>query len=150
MYVLYCPPFQLAVCRLPADLTLGVAGGTIRLEPLIELKSLNSSLSSSNFSIRAFRAYPLIEIRQTAPCRAIRGKSSDSRQQYLSQQYPPPLLKMLPEISSERKTNSGILMSVRQDGQLRHLLELSVCLELMLDKVSMMNDEVIALRVDYI
>ena len=43
-------------------------------------------------SIRAFRAYPLIEIKQTAPCRAFRGKSSDSRQQYLSQQYPPPLL----------------------------------------------------------
>ena len=31
--------------------------------------------SSSNFSIRAFRAYPLIEIRQTVPCRAIRGNS---------------------------------------------------------------------------
>ena len=58
----------------------------------VPLKFLNSSFSSSNFSIRAFRAYPLIEIRQTVPCRAIRGKSSDSRQQYLSQQYPPPLL----------------------------------------------------------
>ena len=31
--------------------------------------------SSSNFSIRAFRAYPLIEIIQAAPCRAIRGNS---------------------------------------------------------------------------
>ena len=31
--------------------------------------------SSSNFSIRAFRAYPPIEIRQTVPCRAIRGNS---------------------------------------------------------------------------
>ena len=31
--------------------------------------------SSSNFSIRAFRAYPLIEIRQTVPHRAIRGNS---------------------------------------------------------------------------
>ena len=31
--------------------------------------------SSSNFSIRAFRAYPLIEIRQTVPCRSIRGNS---------------------------------------------------------------------------
>ena len=34
-----------------------------------------SSRSSSNFSIRAFRACPLVEIRQTAPCRAIRGNS---------------------------------------------------------------------------
>ena len=31
--------------------------------------------SSSNCSHRVFRAYPLIEIRQTVPCRAIRGKS---------------------------------------------------------------------------
>ena len=31
-------------------------GGMIRLETLIELKSLNSSFSSSNFSTRAFRA----------------------------------------------------------------------------------------------
>ena len=31
--------------------------------------------SSSNLSIRAFRACPLIEIRRTAPCRAIRGNS---------------------------------------------------------------------------
>ena len=31
--------------------------------------------SNSNFSIRAFRACPLIEIRQTVPCRAIRGNS---------------------------------------------------------------------------
>ena len=43
--------------------------------------------SSSNLSIRNFRAYPLIEIRQTVPCRAI------SRQQYLKQ-YPPPLLSL--------------------------------------------------------
>ena len=64
-------------------------GGMIRLETLIELRFLNSSFSSSNFSIRAFRACPLFEIRQTFPCRAIRGKSSDSRQQYLSQQNPP-------------------------------------------------------------
>ena len=42
------------------------------------------SSSSSNLSIRAFRACPLIEIRQTVPCRA------NSRQQYLSQQHPPP------------------------------------------------------------
>ena len=39
----------------------------------VELEFLSSSFSSSNFSIRAFRAYPLVEIRQTVPCRAIRG-----------------------------------------------------------------------------
>ena len=66
-----------------------------RLETLIELNFVNSTFSSSKFSIRALRACPLIEIRQTAPRRprrAIRGKSSDSKQQYLSQQYPAPLL----------------------------------------------------------
>ena len=67
-------------------------GGTMRLETLIELEFVSSSFSSSNFSIRAFRACPLIESREAAPCRAIRGKSSDSRQHHLSQQYPPPLL----------------------------------------------------------
>ena len=46
-------------------------GGTKRLETLIELKLLKSSFSNSNFSIRAFRAYPLVEIRQTVPCRAV-------------------------------------------------------------------------------
>ena len=50
-------------------------GGVKRLETLIDLKFLNSSFSNSNFSIRAFRAYPLIEIRQTVPCRAIRGSN---------------------------------------------------------------------------
>ena len=40
-------------------------GGMIRLEPSL----------SSNFSIRSFRAYPLIEIRQTVPYRAIRADS---------------------------------------------------------------------------
>ena len=62
----------------------------IWLETLIKLEFLDSICSTSNLYIRVVRAYPLIEIRQTAPCRAIRGKSSDSRQQYLSQQYPPP------------------------------------------------------------
>ena len=66
----------------------GPEGGMIRLETLIELKSLNSSFSSSNCSIRVVRAYPLVELRQTAPCRAFRGKSSDSRQQHLSQGLP--------------------------------------------------------------
>ena len=48
-------------------------GGMIRLETLNELNYVNSSISNSNFSIRAFRAYPLIGIRRTVPCRAIRG-----------------------------------------------------------------------------
>ena len=39
-------------------------------------KLFNSSFSSYNFSIRAFRADPLAEIIQAAPCRAIRGNSS--------------------------------------------------------------------------
>ena len=42
-------------------------GGMMRLETLIELKLLNS--------IRVVQACPLVEIRQTAPCRAIRGDS---------------------------------------------------------------------------
>ena len=42
---------------------------------------------------RRTAAYPLVGIRQqTVPSRAIRGKSSDSRRQYPSQQYPPPPL----------------------------------------------------------
>ena len=36
----------------------------MRLETLVELKLLDSSFSSSNFSSRVARAYPLIEIRQ--------------------------------------------------------------------------------------
>ena len=53
-----------------------------------ELKFLNSSCSSlSSWDYTG------------APCRAIRGKSSDSRQQYLSQQYPPPLLDLVPELN---------------------------------------------------
>ena len=47
------------------------AGAQLRLE----LRFLNSSFSSSRFSIRAFRAYPLIEGIQTILYRAIRGKS---------------------------------------------------------------------------
>ena len=49
-------------------------------------------LFERKFFNSAFRAYPLIEIIRAVRCRAIRGKSSDSRQQHLSQQYPPPLL----------------------------------------------------------
>ena len=65
--------------------------GGIRLEALVELRFFKSSFSSSNFSIRAFRACPLAEATQAVPCRAIRGTSSDSRQQHHNQQYPPPL-----------------------------------------------------------
>ena len=60
------------------------AGGMIRLETLIELKFIDSSFSSSNFSNRASRAYPLIGIRQSIPYRANRGKSSHSSRLYLS------------------------------------------------------------------
>ena len=49
--------------------------GTMQLEVLVELKFLDSSFSSSPFSIRAFRASPLNEIRQIVPCRAVRGSS---------------------------------------------------------------------------
>ena len=60
---------------------------------VVRMRRMPARVMAAPGSIRlAFRAYPLIEIRQTAPCRAIRRKSSDSRQQYLSQQYPPPLL----------------------------------------------------------
>ena len=40
-------------------------GGMTRLETLLELKIIDSSFSSSSLSIRAFRAYPLVETRQT-------------------------------------------------------------------------------------
>ena len=53
-------------------------------------KFINSIFSSSNFSIRVVRAYSLTDIRQTVPWRAHLGKSSDSRQQHLSQQCHPP------------------------------------------------------------
>ena len=75
-----------------------------RSETLIDVKFLNSSFSSSFFLIQAFRACPLGEIRQTVPCRAVRGKSSDSRQQFLSQQYPPPpprYIKLFPPPAGE-------------------------------------------------
>ena len=67
--------------------------------------SIRVSFSSSNLWIRYFRAYPFIETRPTVPCRAIRGKSSDSRQRYLSQQYPPPLSKVARSSSTEPLAN---------------------------------------------
>ena len=42
-------------------------GGTTRLETLIELEFLDSSFSSSNCSIRAFRPYPLAELDKRFP-----------------------------------------------------------------------------------
>ena len=50
-------------------------GGMIWLETLIELKLITSSFSSSHFPIRAFRAYPLVDIKQTNS-----SLSSNSRQ----------------------------------------------------------------------
>ena len=46
----------------------------IHLETLIELKFVNL-LFEVNFSIRVVEAYPLIEIRQAGPHRAIRGNN---------------------------------------------------------------------------
>ena len=40
---------------------LAPGGGMVQLEALIELKFVNSSFSSSKFSIQACRAYPLVE-----------------------------------------------------------------------------------------
>ena len=54
---------------------LGFRRGKIRLETPIELRLLNSSFSRSNFKVRVVRAYPLVETRQTVPCRAIGGNS---------------------------------------------------------------------------
>ena len=47
----------------------------IRLATLIKLNFINSSCANSNLLIWVVRAYPLIEIRQIVPCRAIRGDS---------------------------------------------------------------------------
>ena len=74
----------------------------------LELKFINLSFSSSNLLIRAFRAYPLIEIRPTVPCRAIRGNSSDSRQQYLSQQYPPHSYGIIVSTAACQSEDAGI------------------------------------------
>ena len=77
------------------------------METLVELKFLDSSFSSSNCSVRVFRAYPLVEICQEVPCRAIRGKSSNSRQQYLGQQHPPPLLQAVLEAQKDLAAQAG-------------------------------------------
>ena len=61
------------------------------METLIELKYLNLSFSSSTNVIRAFRAYPLVEIRQTVPCRAIRGNSISVNSTLTPSQKWPPL-----------------------------------------------------------
>ena len=80
----------------------------MRLETLAELKFVDSSFSSSNISSLVFRAYHFIETRQTLPSRPIRGKSSVTRQKYLSQQYPPPLLR----VRRRRRCESGFNMRV--------------------------------------
>ena len=82
--------------------------GMILLETFIELKFLNVF----------FRAYPFIAIRQTAPYQAIRGTSSDSRQQYLSQQYPPPPLN---DLSADSKCRSICRHLARSDLKGRHV-----------------------------
>ena len=57
-------------------MALNPEGGMTQLETLIELRFLNSSFLSSNFSVRAFRACPPVKIiKKTVPCRAIRGNS---------------------------------------------------------------------------
>ena len=67
--------FIMEVATLNAEMARLRKGGWCGWENLIELKVHNSSFSSSNLSIRVFRAYPLFEIRQAAPCRAMRGSS---------------------------------------------------------------------------
>ena len=88
----WCDTSSANECAKSAFQQLQFGRGDDTVGNLIELKFLNASFSSSGCSNRAFRAYPLVEIRQTAPCRSIRGNSSDSSRQYLSQQYPPPPL----------------------------------------------------------
>ena len=65
---------------------------------LFELKLFNSSLSS-NFSIRAFRAYPLVEIGQTVPCRAIRGNNIS-----VNSTLPPSYRHRILSMNSEHRT----------------------------------------------
>ena len=50
-------------------------GGMIQLETLIELKFVDSKVSSSNCSYLVVRAYYIVATRQTILCRAIRGNS---------------------------------------------------------------------------
>jgi len=56
----------------PRGALLGRGEGDDGLETLVELRSLNSSQSSPNFSSRAVRARPPVEIMQVVPCRAVR------------------------------------------------------------------------------
>ena len=50
-------------------------GRMIWLATLVELKFINLSCSNSILSIPAVRYVPPVDIRQTVPCRAIRGNS---------------------------------------------------------------------------
>ena len=71
----------LGVCGGETTLSEGTRRATSVNVPLLRLQSSEGKFSwkpssTSNVSIRAFlRTYPLIEIRQTAPCRAIRDNS---------------------------------------------------------------------------
>ena len=87
----------------------------IRLESLIELKCLNSSFSSSNVSIQAFRAYPLIEIGQAVPCRAIRGNG-------ISVNSTPPLVNRSPHSMGKLSQPS-----LSQPSKTPHMKCLYVC-----------------------
>ena len=88
---------------------------TTRLETLIELRLVNSSFSSSNFSIRAFRACHLAEIRQTAPCRAILGKVErfEAAASQLAAPSPPLSANLRTSIMDFRGFDSSIILILR-------------------------------------
>ena len=80
----------------PIDPTLKIwisEGGMIRSETLIEL---------SNLSNRVVRAYPLIELRQTAPRRAIRGNCIS-----VNSALPPSYSKIVGSFITGFQTGSG-------------------------------------------
>ena len=83
-------PFEARIRSGQTPEVLDSEAGMIRLEPLIELKFIDSSFSSSTCSTRVFRAYPLIEIRQALPCRGVRGRSIS-----VGSTLPPPLVDSL-------------------------------------------------------
>ena len=62
-----------------ADLYVALCEHASRLQIVLRVENFAAygwePSSNSNLSIRVVRAYPLIETRQTAPCRAIRGNS---------------------------------------------------------------------------
>ena len=70
-------------CWLSANVivTMISEGGMMRSETLVDLKFGSSSFRANIFQFELFELVPLTELRQTVACRAIRGKSSSSRQQ---------------------------------------------------------------------